>query len=123
MALELNTNSLGKKTENESLDLLTGSMDCAIVKAGETVNDGREIISIVVNEDAVLSSLVAPTKEGADEEVLTGVTEGLKNFDGVTLKSGMVITPGNYNLGRYYSEIGVTSGSVMIYYNYKKSYQ
>lgn len=120
MALELVKGVQGKKTETESLDLMAGSMDCAIVKATETVNDGRQIVAIVINEDAVLSSLKAPTKVGADEETLTGITEGLKNFNGVTLKSGMFISPGRYNLGRYYSEITVLSGSVMIYYNYVK---
>lgn len=123
MALELQKDSLGKKAENESLDLMSGSMDCAIVKAGEIINDGRRITAIVINEDAVLSSLKAPTKDGVGEEVVSGVTEGLKNFAGTTLKSGMFISPGNYSVGRYYSEVAVTSGSIMIYYNYIKEYK
>ena len=118
MAIDINKNDLGKKAEVESLDNLGGSMDSALVKTGETFAAGH-IVSIVVNEDAVLSSLLSPN----GTELLTGVTEGLKNFDSAPLSAGMFISAGKNNKGRYYSSVGVASGSIMVYYNYIKSYE
>lgn len=117
MALDIVTDSLGKNTELESLENMAGSTDCALVKTGETFSAGN-ITSIVINEDAVLSSLKSPN----ETELLTGVSQGLKNFNGATLKSGLFISAGKYNKGRYYSSVTVTSGSIMVYYNYKKTF-
>ena len=86
MALELQDNVPGKRSETESLALLAGSHDCMLIDAGETL-DGLDqnirIISLTVNETAVLSSLIADDQLPLGTEVLTGVTKGLKNLNGM----------------------------------------
>ena len=119
---EIQDQIASKRTEKESADLLAGSQDSMLIGAGETLDgltQNLRITHIRVNEDAVLSSLIADdVADSAGTEVLTGTTIGFKNLDGATLITGAYINPGHYKISRTFQSVGVTSGSVMAYYNY-----
>lgn len=114
MALELANRSLGKKSETEALDVIAGSDDCMLVRAGETLT--ATIMMIVVHTAGTITALKAADTLGT--ELITGVTPGMKNIAGVSLGIGTIITPGKYSKGANFSSITTGTASVMVYYKY-----
>ena len=119
MALELLTTSGAKKDQTEALHLIAGADDCRLVVAGETFN--REpIVAIVVQEDTVLTALIAGDSQstdvvGSDD---SGEERGYKNLAGNTIRAGMLLTPGRYDKGRTFESVTVDTGAIWVYYNY-----
>lgn len=114
MALELNNKSLGRKSQTESGDILAGSDDCILLRAGETFTG--TIIKIVILTAGTLTSIKA--NDTLNTEILTGVAEGFKNLNGVTIPVNAVITSGKYKDGANISEVISGTAVAMVHYNY-----
>jgi len=114
MALELNSKSLGKKSESESLDIMAGSDDSMYLKAAETFSG--TIIKIVITVAGTLTSIKA--NDESETEILTGTDQGFKNLDGVTIPVGTVITSGKYLKGANIKSVTSGTAEAVIYYKY-----
>ena len=123
MALILNDKSPGKKNQTEAADMIAGADGSILIRTGQTL-DGvaqkLDILSFVVNDPAVISSLIANDTAGT-EVVGGGLVKGFYNINGVTLDKGTFVSPGKYEFGTSWKKVGVTSGSVMAYYSMKPS--
>ena len=121
MALTLIDNTPGKKSERDSLDIISGCDDCILIRAGETfdgVAQRANILALVVNDTAVIGNLIA-RDAAATDVVGGGLVLGYKNIDSQTLSVGAYIQAGKYKEGGIgWSSVTVTSGSVWAYYKY-----
>jgi len=127
MALQLENYTPGKKSQTESLDMMSGSDDSVLIRAGETLDGDTQdlrIVALVVNEDAVIGNLIADDRtadqagDPGTDVVAGGLVKGFKNIDGQTLTAGTFIPAGKYYKSRTWRSVTVTSGSVVAYYNY-----
>lgn len=92
---------------NESLDqFVTGGVGNIAVTSSSGSVTAHNFYCFVVNEDCVVSSLQHNDAEGAVNVIDT------YKLQGVTLKSGTLIRA---NDGNYFSQITLSSGSVIIY--------
>lgn len=114
MALELDNKTLAKKSEGEVLDLLSGADDCMLVKAGETFTG--TIMYFIVHTKGTITALKA--KDTLETELITGVTEGMKNIAGVDLEVGTIITPGKYKKGANFKSVTTGTATIFVYYKY-----
>lgn len=127
MALQLQKYTTGKRSQTDSLDLIAGAHDSILIRAGETldgIDQGLSIVALVINEDAVIGSLIADDRKSGQtvsagtDVVAGGLAIGFKNIDSQTLTAGTFIPAGNYYRSRAWTKVVVTSGSVKAYYNY-----
>jgi hypothetical protein len=116
MPLTLANKSLGKKAESEALDIISGSDDNKLIKAGETF--AGTIVAFVVNSTGTVANVIAQDTDSTDIIAGGETDEGFLNIDGVDLAVGAFFQAGKYDKGSNYSSITTGTASVIAYYKY-----
>lgn len=117
MPLELANTSLGKKSESEALDIMSGADDQKLIKAGETF--AANIVAFVVNGTGTVANVLANDSTNTDIVAGGSANEGFLNIDGVDLAVGAFFQAGKYSKGANYSSITTGTASVIAYYKYE----
>lgn len=116
MALTLKPSKIvTRKSESESLDLMTGADDSIYVKPGETFTGN--IVYFVVETEGTVTNIIANDTDSTDI-VAGGLVEGYKNINGRNLAVGSIITSGKYNLGCNFKSVTTGTAGVVVYYKY-----
>jgi len=116
MALEIVNKSIAKKSETESLDLISGSDDFKLLKAGETFVGN--IVAVVINTGGTITQVLANDTLGTDIVAGGATAEGYLNIDGVDLSVGSFLKAGKYSKGANWTSVTTGTATAYVYYKY-----
>ncbi len=112
MALELVTNTTGKRSEQESLEIIAGAQAVRLVQAGETFVGS--IKAVVPNVASTITAILADDGNGTD---VVGAGAGELNISAMTLGAGAYIIPNRYKISKSFTSVTCGAGSLWVYYN------